>query len=169
PPQIFGLAAGKSRRDHGHAQQLLLKQRHAEGARENRLERRMRIPHRLAAGAAVQIRMDHLPDDGPGPDNRHLDDDVVEAGRLEARERRHLRARFHLEDADRVGLLEQAVHRRVVRQMSQIDFSYLAWGPTIIYSRRGPTPGAVAQRVRASQRLKAVTPWQNFALPRPRA
>jgi len=42
--------------------------------------------------------------------------------------------------------------------MREVDFTYLAWGSTIILSRRGSTPGAVAQRLRASQRLKAVTP-----------
>ena len=41
-PQLFGLPAGESGRHHRDAQQLLLKQRHAERARENRLERRMR-------------------------------------------------------------------------------------------------------------------------------
>ena len=37
--------------------------------------------HRLAPGAPLQIRMHHLPDDRPGPDDRHLDDEVVEASR----------------------------------------------------------------------------------------
>ena len=45
---------------------------------EDRLERRVRIAHRLAAGAAIQIGMHHLPDDRPGPDDRHLHDEVVE-------------------------------------------------------------------------------------------
>ena len=48
--QLLGLAAGESGGDHRHAQQLFLKQRHAERARENRLERRMRMyVHRLAS------------------------------------------------------------------------------------------------------------------------
>ena len=48
---------------------------------QDRLERRVRIGDRLAAGAPVQIGMHHLPDDRPGPDDRDLDDEVVEASR----------------------------------------------------------------------------------------
>ena len=36
------------------------------------------IRHRLAPVAALEVGMHHLPDDGPGPDDRDLDDDVVE-------------------------------------------------------------------------------------------
>src|SRR5919201_2256356 len=36
--------------------------------------------------------------------------------------------------------------------------SYFAWGPDFLLLRRGPPPAAVARRVRAAQRLKAVTP-----------
>ena len=40
--QLLGLAAGEARGRHRDAQQLLLEERHAERAREDRLERRMR-------------------------------------------------------------------------------------------------------------------------------
>jgi hypothetical protein len=40
-PQFLGLTAGKPGGDHRHAQQLLLKERDTEGARQHRLERRM--------------------------------------------------------------------------------------------------------------------------------
>ena len=56
--------------------------------------------------------MHHLADDRPGPDDRDLDDQVVEALGLHARQRRHLRARLDLEDADGVGALEHRVDRR---------------------------------------------------------
>ena len=79
-PQLLGLPAGEPGGHHRHPQQLLLKQRHAERPRQDRLERGMRVAHRLAPGAAVQIRMHHLPDDRPRPDDRHLHDEVVEAG-----------------------------------------------------------------------------------------
>ena len=66
--------------------------------------------------------MHHLPDDRPRPDDRDLDDEIVEAGRLEPRQRRHLRARFHLEQPDRVGLLQHLVHDRVIgRQVRHVD------------------------------------------------
>ena len=42
---------------------------------------------------------------GPGPHDRDLDHQVVELARLQARQHRHLRARFDLEHADRVGAL----------------------------------------------------------------
>ena len=64
-PQFLGLPAGEPGGRHRHAQQLLLEQRHAERALQNRLERRMRVLHRLAPRAPVQIRVHHLPDDGP--------------------------------------------------------------------------------------------------------
>ena len=61
--QLFGLAAREPGRHHRDPQQLLLEQRHAERALEDRFERRMGIAHLLAPGPAVQIRMHHLPDD----------------------------------------------------------------------------------------------------------
>ena len=41
---------------------------------------------------------------GPGPDDRDLDDEVVEGLRLHPRQHRHLRAALDLEDADGVAL-----------------------------------------------------------------
>src|ERR1700722_162982 len=41
-PQFLGFAACESRGDHGHAQQLFLKERHTERAREHWLERWMK-------------------------------------------------------------------------------------------------------------------------------
>ena len=122
PAQLLGLAAGEPGGDHRNSQQLFLEERHAKRARENRLERRMRVLHRLAPRPAIQVRMHHLPDDGAGPDDGHLHDDVVEAGGLQTRQRRHLRARFDLEDADRVGFLQHLVNGRIVlRQVREID------------------------------------------------
>jgi hypothetical protein len=59
----------------------------------------------------------HLPDDRPRPDDRHLHDDVVEHHRLQARQRRHLRARLDLEDANRVGLAQHPVHGGILWKM----------------------------------------------------
>ena len=85
----------------------------------------MRVAHRLAARAAIQIRMHHLPDDRPGPDDRHLHDDVVERVGLQPRQRRHLRARLDLEHADRVGLAQHPVDRRIVlRQVREIHSGF---------------------------------------------
>ena len=82
----------------------------------------MRIHDRLAPRAPIEIRMHHLSHDGPRPDDRHLHDDVVEAGGLEARQRGHLRARLDLKHADRVRLAEHAIDSRIVlREMREID------------------------------------------------
>ena len=82
----------------------------------------MRVADLFAPGPAIQIGMDHLPHDRSGPDDCHLHDDVVERLRLEARQRRHLRARLHLEDTDRVGVAEHLVDGRIVlRQMGEIE------------------------------------------------
>ena len=68
----------KSRRDHGHAQQLLLKQRHAQRPPQHRLERRMQASRLLPSLPPPQIRMHHLAHNRPRPDDGHLHHDVVE-------------------------------------------------------------------------------------------
>ena len=121
PAQFLRLPATEAGGYHRHAQQLFLEKRDAKRARQNRLERRMRVHHRFAAGPPIQIRMHHLPDDRARTDDRHLDDEVVEHLRLEPRQRRHLRARFDLEEADRVGFLQHLVDAVVVREVGEID------------------------------------------------
>ncbi len=58
---------------------------------------------------------------GSGANERHFDHEVVEATRLEARQRGHLRARFDLEHTHGVGAAQHGVHVVVLRQGSQID------------------------------------------------
>ena len=58
--------------------------------------------------------MYHVALDGAGADDRHLDHQVVEAARLEARQHVHLRPAFDLEDADGIGPAEHVVDRRVL-------------------------------------------------------
>jgi hypothetical protein len=66
--------------------------------------------------------MHHLTDNRSRTNDRHLDDDVVEGGRLEARQRGHLRARFDLEDADRIGFTQHSIDERILGgQMGEID------------------------------------------------
>jgi hypothetical protein len=59
--------------------------------------------------------VDHPALDGPGADDRDLDDEVVEAARGVAGERGHLRAALHLEEPHRVGLVQDLVDGRVER------------------------------------------------------
>ena len=79
PPQLLGLAAGKAGRGHGHAQELLLEKRHAEGALQDRLQAGVGVGDRLAALAALEVGMGHLAGDRARPDDRHLHHQVVEA------------------------------------------------------------------------------------------
>ena len=51
---------------------------------------------------------------GPGPDDRDLDDEIVESSGLQPRQHRHLRPALDLEDADRVGPPDHRVGLRIV-------------------------------------------------------
>ena len=63
-----------------------------------------------------------LPTIGPGPNDRHLHDDVVKLLGPQPRKTGHLRAALDLEQPDRVGLLQRVINRGVVlRKMRQID------------------------------------------------
>src|ERR1035437_7229005 len=67
--------------------------------------------------------MHHFADDGAGADERHLHHDIVKADWFHARQTGHLRAAFHLEHADGVGLLERREDGGVVgRKLREIDF-----------------------------------------------
>ena len=77
-PQLLGLAAGEVGHHHRHAQDLLLEDRHAERAREDRLQAGMRIGDFLALQAALEEGVHHAADDRSRADDRHLDDEVVE-------------------------------------------------------------------------------------------
>src|SRR5579875_1255772 len=112
--QLIGLAGRETGGFDRHAHALFLKERYAERSLQNRLEFRMWIRHRLETVAPAQERMDHLALDRARPDDRDLNDDVVKARGLHAWEHRLLRARFDLEDADRIGALQHLVRRTVV-------------------------------------------------------
>ncbi len=120
--KFFGFASGEIGRDHGDPQQLFLKKRNAERALQHWLERWVRIGDFFASLAAQDEGIHHLAHDWPGADDRDLHDDVVEAFWKQARQRRHLRAAFHLEQSHRVGLLQRGIHLRIVRRkVRQID------------------------------------------------
>ena len=58
--------------------------------------------------------MDHIALDRPGPDNRDLDHQIVEAARAQPREHVHLRAAFDLKHAERVPLAQHVVNLGVL-------------------------------------------------------
>ena len=58
--------------------------------------------------------MNHVALNGTGPDNRHLDHQIIETARAHARQKVHLRAAFHLKHPDAVGLAEHVVDCRIL-------------------------------------------------------
>ena len=114
--QLIGFIGRKASRDHRDLHRLLLKERYAERLAEHLLQLRFREFDRLLAFPAAQIRVDHVALDRPGPDNRNLDNKIVETLRSHARQHRHLRAAFDLEDADSIGLADHLVGRGVFRR-----------------------------------------------------
>ena len=76
--------------------------------------------------------MHHVALDRAGPDDRHLDDQVVEGSRFHARQHRHLRAALDLEGAERVRLADHRVGARVLgRDRRQIELDALVLGQEI--------------------------------------
>ena len=121
-PQFFRFVAGKIRHDHRDLQHLFLKQRDAERSFQDRLQPLIEIRDRFFPGAPRQIRMHHVALDRTRPDDRDFDHDIVKTFRFHPRQRRHLRAAFDLENADRVGLLHHLESRRVIfRDVREIE------------------------------------------------
>ena len=65
--------------------------------------------HGLHAVAPAQVGMHHVALDRPRPHDRHLDHEIIEAARLEARQHRHLRSALDLEHADGIGAAQHVV------------------------------------------------------------
>ena len=105
PTQLLGLARGKARGRHGHSHDLLLEQRHAQGAGQDGLQHRVGVAHRLTPGAAVQVGVHHLAHDGAGTNQSHLDDQIIKFSRLHAWQGGHLSSALHLKDTQGVGPL----------------------------------------------------------------
>src|SRR5207247_11277279 len=68
--------------------------------------------------------MHHVALDRTRPDDRHLNDNIIETFRLHPRQRCHLRAALDLKHADRIGLLHYLKGGRVIfRNMRKIERS----------------------------------------------
>ena len=90
----------------GDPHDLLLVEDHAHRVLEDRLEAGVEVGHRLQALLAAQVRVDGVALDGARPDDRDLDDEVVEVLRPRLGQRLHLGPALDLEDAHGVGRLE---------------------------------------------------------------
>src|SRR5579863_2351447 len=83
----------------------------------------MRISDFFFSLTALQKRIHHLSDDGPGADDRDLHHDVVEAYGPKARQAGHLRSAFDLEHSYGVGLLQGGIDLLVILwKMGEVNF-----------------------------------------------
>ncbi len=69
---------------------------------------------------APHVGVHHLANDGSGPDDGDLHNQVVKTLRTIAWQRSHLRAAFNLEHAHGIGLLQGAIDFLILRQLCQI-------------------------------------------------
>ena len=113
PPQAVGLAGRESRCHHGELDDLLLKDRDAQGSFQHFPDRLTGVGHRLFAVTSPEIRMHHIALDRPRADNSHLNDQVIKAARPQAGQHGHLRTGFDLKDTYRIGIADHPVNLRV--------------------------------------------------------
>ena len=110
-PELIGLARTEARRDYRQFDHLLLKQGHAQRPLQHAAHGGALISDFFFAIAPAQIGMHHFTLNGSRPNDGDLDHQVVVAGRFQARQHRHLRARFDLKHADSIGALNHGVSR----------------------------------------------------------
>jgi hypothetical protein len=92
----------------------------------------MQRDRRFESLAAAKKGMQHVARNWAGPDDRHLNHDVIETGGPHARKNGLLRAAFHLEESDGIRFLQCAVDEWVVlRQMRQIHRLFI-----VLWDRR---------------------------------
>ena len=109
--------------------------------------------------------------DRPGPDQRHLDDQVVEHPRLQPGQRGHLRARLHLEHADGIGALQHLVHRGLGEvELGQVDVDALVLGDQVdaVVQRREHAEPEQVELHQTDCRAVVLVPLQHAAVLHPR-
>ena len=122
PAQFFGLASAEARHRHGDAQELFLEEGNPECSFENRFEGGVGVGDRFASGPPVQVGVNHLSDNGTGPDDRNLHHEIVETFGTQSWQGCHLRAALDLEGAHGVGALDHRVGGRIIGgQVRQVD------------------------------------------------
>ena len=133
---------------------------------QDRLEARVQVGDRLVAATPAHVGVDGVALDGAGADERHLDHQVVEAARLHARQRRHLRARLDLEDPDGVGLAEQVVDGVLLGQRAEVERRRRGTRATWSTARCSASSMPEAQQVElheADRRAVVLVPLQHGA------
>ena len=111
--QLVGFTGCEVGGQDGQLHDLLLKDGHAQGARQRLAHFAARVVHRFFAAAAAQIGVHHAPLNGPGPHDGDFNHQVVKTARLQARQHAHLRAAFNLKSAHAVAFAQHLVGGRV--------------------------------------------------------
>ena len=123
----FCLPHAEARGGHGDVEHLVLEDDGAEGLAERLADRlvldRVDVARVVAeALPTLDVGVDGLPLDRPGPDERDLDGEVVEVLGLRAQQALHLGPALDLEEADGVGGLDLGVDGGVVeRDAGEVD------------------------------------------------
>lgn len=100
--------------DDGQPHRLFLEDRYAERLFEHLPDGVVGILDRLVTAASPQERMHHVSLNRPRANDRHLDYQVVEAGRPQSGQHAHLGPTLDLKHADRIRLLDHGVDLRVL-------------------------------------------------------
>ncbi len=125
--QLVGLGRAEPGDGHRHLHQLLLEQRDAERPAQDGLEQRVQVGDLLLAPPPADVGVDGVALNGPGPDEGHLDRQVVEATRFDPGQGPHLGPALDLEDPDRVGPAQEVVDRWLLGQLGQVDATPWNW------------------------------------------
>ena len=107
--QFIGFGGGEAGGDNGDFHRLFLKQWHAQRLAQDAFQLSRGVDDLLDALPAAQIGMHHIALNRAGADNGDFNDQVVEFGRLQARQHRHLRPTFDLKHADCIGALDHGI------------------------------------------------------------
>ena len=114
--QMISFAGRKSGGGDCQLHHLFLEDWHTEGAFQHLSDFFRRIDDRIDSLTATQIRVHHAALDRTGSNDRDFDYQIIETLRSEPRQHRHLRARFDLKYADRVGTRDHLVDFRIFRR-----------------------------------------------------
>ncbi|ENN83893.1 hypothetical protein RHSP_82254 (plasmid) [Rhizobium freirei PRF 81] len=126
PAQLVGLTGAEAGTFDRHPHGLFLEERHTERLAEHLFQLRLGIDHILLAFPSPEVGMHHITLDRTGPDDRDLDDEVVECPRLDARQHRHLRPALDLEGPERVGPPDHRIGARILgRDGGEIEIDAL--------------------------------------------
>ena len=163
--QFVGLGRAEPGHIDGDLHQLLLEERHAEGAFQGRLHQRMEVGDGLGPVAPPDVGVHGVALDGAGPDEGDLDSQVVEAAGLHPGQGVHLGSRLDLEHAHRVGPAQEVVDLVLLVEEGQIDGDPVGLGHQVDHVVQGGEH-AEAEEVeldQAGRRAVVLVPLQHAA------